>query len=473
MALSAHLEGASRASKELDAARRSKEIEELARVARQLSQADKDSLDLTSKLSSLLVSLLKTVQREGDTTEDLDLMLKRLHLPGLLNPDQQQDFEKAINVIFSSSLHRELFFRPVQSLGFGDIPLSNSVIHPNLMLLFNEIQMEMDQLSASCLVIVRDLICCDSLLSTLSVTDFYTLKYLLDLDESNRPELSPIRLQQIDEGNVNDCANFLANHADISSFTLIRYLIHLAKLDTECALLVAQSNTLTLTPHCLLFFVFCHQESLIRVASLDGGLLCSNLGESVHQSIANLLVRALTNHLPGWPTAWQDIFNRFPNLLGLVLDAFKTNNEAYLGRKTNLVGAHRSPEGLEVAPLGDFLLRYTKADTHEGEVEWCRTSMYLPGMVRALLASPHLAHRHLPFLVELGDVQLLEELGLLRKENARVLVEHLVNTYKSGDCPIAWEHLVDYLLANNGPRECWKMLLTAAPSLKPGILSRR
>jgi len=243
--------------------------------------------------------------------------------------------------------------------------------------------------------------------------------------------------------------------------------------DTECALLVAQSNTLTLTPHCLLFFVFCHQESLIRVASLDGGLLCSNLGESVHQSIANLLVKALTNHLPGWPTAWQDIFNQFPNLLGLVLDAFKTNNEAYLGRKTNLVGAHRSPEGLEVAPLGDFLLRFTKAGTHEGEVEWCRTSMYLPGMVRALLASPHLAHRHLPFLVELGDVQLLEELGLLREENARVLVEHLVNTYKSGDCPIAWEHLVHYLLSNNGPHECWKMLLTAAPSIKAGILSRR
>ena len=104
--LPAKLEGASRASKELDVARRSKEIEELANVAHQLSQADKDSLDLTSKLSSLLVSLLKTVRKDEDTTEDLVLMLEHLHLPGHLNQEQQQDFEKAVSVIFSSSLHR-------------------------------------------------------------------------------------------------------------------------------------------------------------------------------------------------------------------------------------------------------------------------------------------------------------------------------------------------------------------------------
>ena len=441
-------------------------------MSHQLSQASKsDSLDLTSKLSSLLVSLLKTVHKE-DITEELVLMLERLHLSSYLNQDQHQDFEKAVCVIFSSSLHRELFFRPLQSLGFGDIPLSNSVIHPHLMLLFNETQMELDQLSSNYLVIVRDLICCDSLLATLTVTDFYTFKYLLDLDESKRPELSPIRLQQIDEGNVNDCANFLANHAEISSFTLIRYLTHLAKLDTECALLVAQSHTLALAPHCLLFFVFCHQESLIEAASLDCLLSC-DLGEAVHQSIASLLVRAMATHMPGWPTAWQDVFSQHPNLLGLVLDAFKVNNEAHLGRKTNLVGAHRSPEGLEVAPLGDFLLRYTKAGTSEGEVEWCRTSLYLPGMIRALLANPHLAQPHLPFLVELGDVQLLEELGLVKKENARVLVEHLVSTYKSGECPIAWECLAKSLLSNAGPHECLKLLSTAAPSLKPGILSRR
>ena len=461
-------DSASRASKELDAARRSKEIEELINVANQLSQANEDSLDLTSKLSSLLISLLKTVHKE-DSAEELGL-----HLSSHLNQAQRQDFEKAVKVIFSSSLHRELFFRPLHSLGFGDILLSNSVIHPNLMLLFKQTEMEMDQLSSNHLVIVRDLICGDSLLATLSVTDFYTFKCLLDLDESKRPELSPIRLQQIDEGNVNDCANFLANHhTDISSFTLIRYLIHLANLDTECALLVAQSHTLDLTPHCLLFFVFCHQENLIEAASQDGLLSC-DLGEAVQQSIASLLVRALANHIPGWTTAWQDIFNQHPNLLGLVLDAFKTNNETHLGRKTNFIGAHRSPEGLEIAPLGDFLLRYTKAGGRsEGEVEWCRRSLYLAGMIRALLANPNLAQHHLPFLVELGDVQLLEELGLLGKKNARVLVEHLVNTYKSEECPIAWECLAKFLLSNTGPHECFRLLSTAAHSLKPGILPGR
>ena len=135
MGLPLMLEGASRASKELDAARRSKKIEELANVANQLAQANENSLDLTSKLSSFLASLLKPVDKE-DSAEELDV--KHLHIAGHLNQEQQQDFKKAISVIFSSSLHRELFFRPLQSLSLGDIPLSNSVIHPNLMLLFKE-----------------------------------------------------------------------------------------------------------------------------------------------------------------------------------------------------------------------------------------------------------------------------------------------------------------------------------------------
>ena len=451
-------------------ARRSKDIEELANVALQLSQASEDSLDLTSKLSSLLVSLLNTVHAE-DPKEEFDLTLKRLHLSSHLSQDQHEDFKKAVSVVFSSNLHRELFFRPLQSLGIVDIPISNSVIHPNLMMLFNETQLDMDQLSSNCLVIVRDLISCDTLLSTLAVTDFYTFKYLFDLDESERPELNPIRLQQIDERNVNDCANFLANQVDISGFTLIRYLTHLAKLDTECALLVAQSHTLALPPHCLLFFVLAHQESLVEVASLDGLVSCS-LGDAVHQSIANLLVRTLANHLPGWPTAWHDIFSQHQNLLGLVLDSFKTSNEWHLGRKANLVGAHRSPEVLEVAPLGDFLLRFSKPGSSKGEVEWCRGSLYLPGMVRALLANPCLAPQHLPFLVELGDIKLLEELGLLGKENAKVLVEHLINTYKSEECPISWACLARSLLASNGPHQCLQLLSTAAAILKPGTLPR-
>ena len=79
-------------------ARRSKDIEELANVALQLSQASEDSLDLTSKLSSLLVSLLNTVHAE-DPKEEFDLTLKRLHLSSHLSQDQHEDFKKAVRDI--------------------------------------------------------------------------------------------------------------------------------------------------------------------------------------------------------------------------------------------------------------------------------------------------------------------------------------------------------------------------------------
>ena len=442
-------------------------------MASDLSQPSEDSLDLTSRMSSLLVRLLKSDLKE-DTSDELDLVLQRIQLSSHLDENQQQDFEKAVSVIFSTNLHRELFFRPMTNLGCGDngTTLPNSVIHPNLMMLFNENELEMDQLTSNSLMVIRDLICCDSLLASLNVTDFYTFKYLLDLDESNRPELSPIRLQQIDEGNVNDCANFLSNHEDLAGFTLLRYLIHLAMLDTECALLVAQAHTLSMPPQCLFFFVLSHQESLAEVASLNGLVSC-NLGEAVHQSVATLLVRVLASHLPGWTSAWQETFNQYPNLHGFVLDAFKTSNETRLGRKTNLIGAHRSPEGLEVAPLGNFLLKLAGADSDETQVEWCRSSLFLPGMVRALLSSPHLAAAHLPLLVELGDVKLLDELNLLEGENAKTLVEHLVNTYKSEESPIAWESLASPLLSRNKCSQCMELLLLAAPKLKPGTLPRR
>ena len=93
MGLPLMLEGASRASKELDAARRSKKIEELANVANQLAQANENSLDLTSKLSSFLASLLKPVDKE-DSAEELDV--KHLQIAGHLNQEQQQDFKKAL-----------------------------------------------------------------------------------------------------------------------------------------------------------------------------------------------------------------------------------------------------------------------------------------------------------------------------------------------------------------------------------------
>ena len=93
-------------------------------------------------------------------------------------------------------------------------------------------------------------------MNNLNETNFFTYKYLLRLEELNNPNLTPIKLEQIDDQNINECANFLSSYTEFSTVDLLCYLVHMAKVDTECAVHPLQSLVLEIPPHRILFLAF-------------------------------------------------------------------------------------------------------------------------------------------------------------------------------------------------------------------------
>ena len=436
----------------------------MARVGALLARGEGDSLEHTKRLSCLLLELLQ--QEHGQELEDKEGWEPEcLDISRSLTASQLEDLQKAVPVLFSTQLHREIFFSPLQDLNLHSTHLQQSLVHHRFMTAWDQASLEMDLLSARTLILISDLLSCDTLLLVLDATSFFTMRYLVGLEETRHPHLSPVRLQQIEDHNVGDCSNFLAGYSQLESLPLLRYLVHLVRLDPDCCLLVLQAHILSLPPPCLLFLTFSYNEVLLEAATLGEG----QLEEQVEQEVARFLSRSLSCHLPGWATSWEQVFQEQPGLLALMEEAFRSSNLARLGRRAGLVGAHREREGLEVAALGDLLL----ARSGQEEVAWCREALYLPGLVRAVLARPQEARGQLDLLLELGDVALLREVGLLSTlASAREVVEHLASVYQEETCPMAWEEVARALLARLSAVDVLGLLQGVVAKLGPGTFSR-
>ena len=229
--------------------------------------------DTIKKLSSLLVEEYsqhcKTNSSESiscsSETDTHQLVQECLGLSSYLTKDQIENLEQAFNLIFASDVNREVFFRPMQDMGIFVDPVFHAF--SKLVIVFDEKFVEFDRLIASVLVLFNDIIDCDTIMKNLDETNFFTYKYLLRLEEFNNQNLTPIKLEQIDDKNINECANFLASYTECSTLDLMRYLVHMAKLDTECAVHVLQSHVLEIPPHCLLFLTFSYYEALMDATS--------------------------------------------------------------------------------------------------------------------------------------------------------------------------------------------------------------
>ena len=113
-------------------------------------------------------------------------------------------------------------------------------------------------------------------------------------------------------------------------------------------------------------------------------------------------VKSLSSHIPGWPLQWKTVFEKHKNFGSFVVESFTTANESRLSKSASVVGGHKNREGLETAILGDFLLKQWELKPRE-EVNFCRETFYLPGLVRAVLQDTELALQEMAFIIELGD----------------------------------------------------------------------
>ena len=265
-----------RANKEIELTLRRKKIEEIAITATKLSTVgntgpETEIFDTIKKFSYLLVEeyleQCKNASSESISSESETNVFPQecLEISRYLTKNQIDDLEQAFNIVFSSDVNREIFFRSFQDTNISVDLVSHA--YSKLVEIFEEKFVQFDRLTAKVLVLFSDLISCDKILNNLKETDFFTFMYLLSLEEKNKPHLAPIRLEQIDDENINECANFLSSYSEFSTFDVLRYLIHMAKIDTDCTLHVLQSHVLEIPPHCLLFLVFTFYEALIDATS--------------------------------------------------------------------------------------------------------------------------------------------------------------------------------------------------------------
>merc|ERR1711892_46184 len=476
---------AGRANKEIELTVHKKKIEEIAITAKNLSElgiADSEFVDTIRKLSRLIVEEYSQKCKSNSSeslscsseTETNEFMPECLGISSYLTKDKIEDLEQAFNLIFSSDFNREIFFRPMQDISMTVHPVSHA--YSKLVTIFEEKFIEFDRLIASALVLFSDVIDCDTILKNLKETDFFTYQYLLSLEEKHNPNLAPIRLEQIDDQNINECANFLSNYTGFSTFDLLRYLSHMAKIDTECSVHVVQSLVLDIPPHCLLFLLFTYYEALMEAASTT---LTVNieLNTALSQDFSHFLVKSLSPHIPGWASQWKQVFEKHKYFNSFIVESFTIANESRLSKSASLVGGHKNIEGLETAILGDFLIKQHELGPREA-VLFCRQTFYLAGLVRSVLRDTELALQEMPFIIELGDTGLLAECGLLDPPHAHKVVDHLVAVYYpakdlTAECPINWEQLARQLLNTSGPDLTIQLLREAAGCLKPGTFSRR
>ena len=265
-----------RANKEIELKLRKKKIEEIAMTTKKLLNfynGSPEMFDTIKKLSSLLVEEYtqhcKTNSSESiscsSETDTHGLDQYCLGLSSYLTKDQIEDLEQAFNLIFASDVNREIFFQPMQDMGIFVDPVSHAF--SKLAHVFEEKFVEIDRLIASVLVLFSGVIDCDTIMKNLNETNFFPYKYLLRLEELNNPNLTPIKHEQIDDQNMNECAHFLSSYTELSTLDLLRYLVHMAKHDTKYAVHLLQSHVLEIPPHCLLYLTFSYYEALIDATS--------------------------------------------------------------------------------------------------------------------------------------------------------------------------------------------------------------
>ena len=129
----------------------------------------------------------------------------------------------------------------------------------------------------------------------------------------------------------------------------------------------------------------------------------ASLDEAVHYEFCSVLVRCLSLHIPAWTERWENIFQRHKNISTFVFEAFKINNESRLSKTANLFGAHKSPEALETAPLGTFLMKHFQTEGMD-EQAFCLKTSDMVGLTKLSMMNLDIAIENMPIIIELGDL---------------------------------------------------------------------
>jgi len=393
-------------------------------------------------------------------------------LSSCLDHQQRRNLNLALVVILSDPKLLKLFVCPVWEMmqqDLEEIQNHNLAVHQNLTLVFEEEVVREDMVLAKTLECFSGLLDIDRLLECLNVTHYYTLHYLISLDCKRSPTLSPVMLEEVTEENIYNCSNFISTYKGFSVLHLVRYIVEIQKINFECSLHVIQNQVLSMPPICV-FYICLQCYSFLNSITSENSRT-GDLDGQIQAEWSTFMARAMAVHVPGWPREWQQVMKQHPNFFHFIKNTFKSANLHFLGKQSAIKGSHKSLELLELNPLNNLLMEVEGVDSSPvKQLGWAKTFSFMPALVRCLLLNKELSMPELPLLVELGDPELLYDVGLTSEENCDTTVQHILQVYKQDECPLVWSELAKFLRKSCSPDKTFQLLIRLAVLIKPGDL---
>ena len=168
-----------------------------------------------SKLSVILGTLLTNHIEENQ--EDTTRLLVNL------TTHQNLTIKSAFNKIFSDELYLDLCFNPLKDILPVNQSMKSSFSIKQLVMMFDQKHLDRDFFIASFIPYIYDFLDVTKVLTLLESFQYLTIREILNQEAQQRPDLTPLTLEQIDESNVYDSVNLLSSYSVLSPCDVLRY----------------------------------------------------------------------------------------------------------------------------------------------------------------------------------------------------------------------------------------------------------
>ena len=178
---------------------------------------DESDDNVTKEISKLSVKLgiLLTNHIEENHKEASRLLVN-------LSTFQNLSIKSAFNKIFSDELFLDLCFNPLKDILPVPQSMNTSFSIKQLVMMFEQKYLDRDYYISSFIPYIYDFLDIPTVLTRLDAFQYLTIKEILNQEAQQRPALTPLTLEQIEESNVYDSVNLLSNYSILSTCDVLR-----------------------------------------------------------------------------------------------------------------------------------------------------------------------------------------------------------------------------------------------------------
>ena len=181
---------------------------------------DESDDNVTKEISKLSVKLgtLLTNHIEENHKDTTRLLVN-------LSTYQNLTIKSAFNKIFSDELFLDLCFNPLKDILPVSESMNTSFSIKQLVMMFEQKHLDRDYYISSFIPYIYDFLDIPTVLTRLDAFQYLTIREILNQEAQQRPALTPLTLEQIEESNVYDSVNLLSSYSILSTCDVLRYLM--------------------------------------------------------------------------------------------------------------------------------------------------------------------------------------------------------------------------------------------------------